>query len=78
MPAYNGRITIVDVAESDYGRVPHMTEMQLHAQALQRALVDRGLLKEAHLNHAVATIRAGRIAFIASYNDFRQMRVILC
>ena len=34
MPAYNGRIAIVGVAESDYGRVPHMTEMQLHAQAL--------------------------------------------
>ena len=46
MPAYNGRIAIVGVAESDYGRVPHMTEMQLHAQALQRALVDSGLRKE--------------------------------
>jgi hypothetical protein len=33
MPAYNGRIAIVGVAESDYGRVPHMTEMQLHTQA---------------------------------------------
>jgi acetyl-CoA acetyltransferase len=101
MTAYNGRIAIVGVAESDYGRVPHMTEMQLHAQALQRALVDSGLLKEdidgvfcsshtlgmptvmlceylqlfprysdstsiggssfeAHLNHAVAAIRAGK------------------
>ncbi len=101
MPAYNGRIAIVGVAESDYGRVPHMTEMQLHAQALQRALVDSGLRKadidgvfcssqtlgmptvmlceylqlfprysdstsiggssfEAHLNHAVAAIRAGK------------------
>ncbi len=39
MPAYNGRIAIAGVAESDYGRVPHMTEMQLHAQALQRVLV---------------------------------------
>ena len=46
MPAYNGRIAIVGVAESDYGRVPHMTEMQLHAQALQRALIDSGLRKE--------------------------------
>src|SRR5260370_40482976 len=46
MPAYNGRIAIVGVAESDYGRVPHMTEMQLHAQALQRVLVDSGLRKE--------------------------------
>jgi acetyl-CoA acetyltransferase len=101
MLAYNGRIAIVGVAESDYGRVPHMTEMQLHAQALQRALVDSGLRKtdidgvfcssqtlgmptvmlceylqlfprysdstsiggssfEAHLNHAVAAIRAGK------------------
>jgi acetyl-CoA acetyltransferase len=46
MPAYNGRIAIVGVAESDYGRVSLMTEMQLHAQALQRVLVDSGLLKE--------------------------------
>ena len=101
MPAYNGRIAIVGVAESDYGRVPHMTEMQLHAQALRRVLVDSGLRKEdidgvfssshtlgmptvmlceyvqlfprytdstsiggssfeAHLNHAVAAIRAGK------------------
>jgi acetyl-CoA acetyltransferase len=101
MPAFNGRIAIVGVAESDYGRVPHMTEMQLHAQALQRVLVDSGLRKEeidgvfcsshtlamptvmlceyvqlfprysdttsiggssfeAHLNHAVAAIRAGK------------------
>src|SRR5579863_2890668 len=101
MPAYNGRIVIAGVAESDYGRVPNMTEMQLHAQALQRVLVDSGLRKEeidgvfcssqtmgmptvmlceylrifprysdstsiggssfeAHLNHAVAAIRAGK------------------
>jgi len=101
MPVYNGRIVIAGVAESDYGRVPNMTEMQLHAQALQRVLVDSGLRKEeidgvfcssqtmgmptvmlceylriflrysdstsiggssfeAHLNHAVAAIRAGK------------------
>ena len=101
MPAYNGRIVIAGVAESDYGRVPNMTEMQLHAQALQRVLADSGLRKEeidgvfcssqtmgmptvmlceylrifprysdstsiggssfeAHLNHAVAAIRAGK------------------
>ena len=101
MPFYNGRIAIVGVAESDYGRVPHMTEMQLHAQAIWRALEDSGLRKEdidgvfcsshtlgmptvmlceylqlfprysdttsiggssfeAHLNHAVAAIRAGK------------------
>ena len=46
MPAFNGHIAIVGVAESDYGRVPYMTEMQLHAQALQRVLVDSGLRKE--------------------------------
>lgn len=98
---YNGRVVIAGVAESDYGRVPNMTEMQLHAQALQRALEDSGLRKEeidgvfcssqmmgmptvmlceylrifprysdstsiggssfeAHLNHAVAAIRAGK------------------
>src|SRR5690348_4623515 len=103
MPFYNGRIAIVGVAESDYGRVPHMTEMQLHAQAIWRALEDSGLRKddidgvfcsshtlgmptvmlceylqvfprysdttsvggssfEAHLNHAVAAIRAGKSA----------------
>ena len=101
MPSYNGRIVIAGVAESDYGRIPNMTEMQLHAQALQRVLEDSGLRKEeidgvfcssqtmgmptvmlceylrifprysdstsiggssfeAHLNHAVAAIRAGK------------------
>src|SRR5258708_37067766 len=45
MPFYNGRIAIVGVAESDYGRVPNMTEMQLHAQATWRALTDSGLHK---------------------------------
>src|SRR6266487_3984828 len=101
MPVYNGRIAIVGAAESDYGRVPNMTELQLHAQAIQRALEDSGLRKseidgvfsssdtlieptvmiseylqlfprytdttsiggasfEAHLNHAVAAIRAGK------------------
>jgi len=46
MSEYHGRIAIVGVAESDYGRVPHMTEMQLHAQAFQRVLEDSGLRKE--------------------------------
>ena len=46
MPTYNGRIAIVGVAESDYGRVPNMTELQLHAQALQRVLEDSGLPKK--------------------------------
>ena len=101
MSSYNGRIAIVGVAESDSGRVPNMTEMQLHAQATWRALDESGLHKndidavfcsshslgmptvmlceylqifprysdttsiggssfEAHLNHAVAAIRAGK------------------
>jgi acetyl-CoA acetyltransferase len=44
MTIYNGRVAIVGVAESDYGRVPNKTELQLHAQAIQRALEDSGLL----------------------------------
>ena len=47
--AYNGRIAIVGVAESDYGRVPHMTEMQLHAQATWRALEEIRKAREARL-----------------------------
>src|SRR5947209_18870178 len=46
MPFYDGRIAIVGVAESDYGRVPHLTEMQMHAQATWRALEESGLRKE--------------------------------
>src|SRR5579859_4552187 len=98
---YHGRIAIVGVAESEYGRVPSMTEMELHAQATWRALAESGLHKndidavfcsshtqgmptvmlceylqifprysdstsiggssfEAHLNHAMAAIRAGK------------------
>ncbi len=101
MPAYNGRIAIVGAAESDYGRVPYLTEMEMHAQATWRALEDSGLRKndidalfcsshslgmptvmlgeyllifprytdstsiggssfEAHLNHAMIAIRAGK------------------
>ena len=44
--AYNGRIAVVGVAESEYGRVPHLTEMQMHAQATWRALEESGLRKE--------------------------------
>lgn len=46
MPSYHGRIAIVGVAEADYGRVPNMTELQMHAQALQRVLEDCGARKE--------------------------------
>ncbi|HEV2579564.1 MAG TPA: acetyl-CoA acetyltransferase [Ktedonobacteraceae bacterium] len=101
MPSYKGRIVIAGVAESDYGRVPHLTELELHAQALQRVLEESGARKqdidgvfcsshmmgmptvmlceylqmfprysdsttiggssfEAHLNHAVAAMRAGK------------------
>ena len=99
--AYNGRVAVVGVAESEYGRVPHLTELEMHAQAIGRALDESGLRKEeidgvfcsshsmgmptvmlseylqlfprysdsttiggssfeAHLNHAVAAIRAGK------------------
>src|SRR5215467_6496920 len=47
MLASKGRIAIVGIAESDSGRVPNMTELQLHAQAIQRALEDSGLRKQA-------------------------------
>ncbi|HZU69632.1 MAG TPA: acetyl-CoA acetyltransferase [Ktedonobacteraceae bacterium] len=46
MPSYNGRIAIVGVAESDYGRVPYLTEMEMHAQATWRALEESGLRKD--------------------------------
>ena len=46
MPTYSGRIVIAGVAESDYGRVPNMTELELQAQALQRVLEDCGARKE--------------------------------
>ena len=46
MPGYTGRIAIVGVAESDYGRVPNLTELELHAQALQRVLEDSGARKQ--------------------------------
>src|SRR5258706_1153541 len=45
MPSYNGRVAIVGVAESDYGRVPYLTEMEMHAQATWRALAESGLRK---------------------------------
>ncbi len=112
MSVYTGRIAIVGVAESDYGRVPNMTEMQHHAQATLRVLEESGLSKndidavfsssatmttptlmlceylrifprysdstsiggssfEAHLNHAVAAIRAGKceVALISYGSD---------
>jgi acetyl-CoA acetyltransferase len=46
MSSYNGRIAIVGVAESDYGRVPYLTEMEMHTQATWRALEDSGLRKD--------------------------------
>lgn len=36
MPAHNGYIAIVGVAKSDYGRVHHMTEIQLHTGSAAR------------------------------------------
>lgn len=46
MSSYDGRVAIVGVAESDYGRVPNLTEMEMHAQATWRALEDSGLRKD--------------------------------
>ena len=46
MSSYNGRIAIAGVAESDYGRVPNLTEMEMHAQAIWRALEESGLRKD--------------------------------
>jgi acetyl-CoA acetyltransferase len=37
------RVAIVGAAESDYGKVPGRTELDLHAEAAQRALDDAGL-----------------------------------
>jgi acetyl-CoA acetyltransferase len=37
------RIAIVGAAESDYGKLPDRSELDLHAQAAQRALDDAGL-----------------------------------
>ena len=41
-----GRVAIVGAAESDYGRVPGRTELDLHAQAAARALEQAGLTKD--------------------------------
>src|SRR5258708_31562505 len=67
MPSYNGRIAIVGVAESDYGRVPHMTEMQLHAQALQRALEDSGLRKSDIVCRLLLEKKKGRPTVMLSH-----------
>ena len=40
------RIAIVGAAESDYGKVPNRSELDLHAQAAQRALDDAGLTRD--------------------------------
>lgn len=37
------RVAIVGAAESDYGKVPNRSELDLHAQAAQRALADAGM-----------------------------------
>ncbi|MHB8671127.1 MAG: acetyl-CoA acetyltransferase [Acidimicrobiales bacterium] len=37
------RVAVVGVAESDYGKLPHMSQLQVHAQAARRALDDAGL-----------------------------------
>lgn len=42
---FRRKAAIVSVAESDLGHTPHLTELQLHAQAAQRALADAGIAK---------------------------------
>jgi acetyl-CoA acetyltransferase len=42
---FRRKAAIVGVAESDLGHTPQMTELQLHAQAAQRALADAGIAK---------------------------------
>jgi acetyl-CoA acetyltransferase len=42
---FRRRSVLAGVAESDLGHTPHMTELQLHAQAAKRALADAGIEK---------------------------------
>ncbi len=44
-PDFRKRAIIAGVAESDIGRTPHLTELQLHAQAAKRALENAGIAK---------------------------------
>ena len=41
-----GRVAIVGAADTEVGKVPHMTPMQLCADAILRALADAGLTKD--------------------------------
>ncbi len=38
-----GRLAIVGIAESEFGKVPHKTAFQLHAEAARAAVADAGL-----------------------------------
>lgn len=42
---FRTKAVIAGVAESDLGKTPHLTELQLHAQAAKRALDDAGIDK---------------------------------
>ena len=42
---FRKKVALVGVAESDLGETPHLTELQLHAQAAKRALDDAGIPK---------------------------------
>lgn len=47
MTSLRGRFAIVGAAETDrLGRIPDMTEVELHAEAARRAVADAGLVKE--------------------------------
>ncbi|MCC5808839.1 MAG: hypothetical protein JJU06_00590 [Ectothiorhodospiraceae bacterium] len=43
--SFRSKVAIAGVAESEVGVLPHMTELQLHAQAAKRALDDAGIDK---------------------------------
>lgn len=45
MSDFRSRAVIASAAESDLGSVPHLTELQLHAQAAKRALDECGIPK---------------------------------
>ena len=47
MTSLRGRFAIIGAAETDrLGRIPDMTEVELHAEAARRAIADAGLVKE--------------------------------
>lgn len=41
------RVAIVGAAESDFGKIPHVGDLELHVQAARRAIADAGIPKDA-------------------------------